>query len=219
MSRRHIGYITLAMSLLAMLLASCSPAPDTSAYQAVCHGPPLGTVEQRNQAMEDGYEVNRRYDCITAASYAAVTAQQARWQAAHTPAALAQREAESAAQRRQAAARRVAAAAARASAAQAAPAVVDLRMVDVNTAPEAEIANVITVGPLVAAEIIAARNQRRFRDWEDLTHRVVGLSAAQPAVYASLCGLTVDGRSLEGAPPNPAIAAALFNKYQSRKAR
>ena len=67
-----------------------------------------------------------------------------------------------------------------------------LRNIDVNTATEADIAGVISVGPEVAAQVLVERNKRRFSDWADLVTRVVGLGAAQPAAYASICGLTVD---------------------------
>jgi hypothetical protein len=47
-----------------------------------------------------------------------------------------------------------------------------------------------------------------------MSNRVIGLSAAQTAVYASICGLNVDGKSLDGAPPNAAMAASISKKYQ-----
>jgi len=58
------------------------------------------------------------------------------------------------------------------------------------------------VGSDGAAAIVHARQQAGpFIDWADLVHRVVLLSAAQRAVTASRCGLTVNGRSLGGAEP------------------
>jgi hypothetical protein len=48
----------------------------------LCHGQPLRTVEARNKALEDGYEVVRMFDCISKASYAEVVASTARAEAA-----------------------------------------------------------------------------------------------------------------------------------------
>ena len=200
---------------MAILLTGCSKSVEESpAYQAACYGPPLRSIEQRNKAMEDGYSINRQYDCIDRASFAAVERQQIEWKAANTPEAIARRDAEFAAQRERDIAERARQAAAEESqAAEPLPAIV-LHDVDANAASEADIASVITVGPNVAAQIVEERNKRHFSDWADLVHRVVGLSAAQPAVYASICGLTVNGRSLEGAPPNPIMAAMLQRKYE-----
>lgn len=207
---------------LVAVLTGCAPGIEESpAYQAACHGPPLESLEQRNQAIEDGYLINRQYDCIDKASFLAVQRQRAEWQAANTPEAIAQREAEFAAQlerskaqyQRGMAERSREAAAERRLAAAPLP-IIELREVDVNTASETEIAKVITLDAEVAAQIVAARNQRKFSGWADLVDRVVGLSTAQPAVYASTCGLTVNGQSLEGAPPNPTIAAILQRRLE-----
>jgi len=59
--------------LLGQLLASCSRGVEESpAYQAACQGPPLRKIERRNKAMEDGYNVNRQYDCIDKVSFVVV---------------------------------------------------------------------------------------------------------------------------------------------------
>jgi len=52
--------------VLLLVLNACGKKDpfDDPGYAAGCHGPPLGTVEARNQAMEDGYAINPRYDCI-----------------------------------------------------------------------------------------------------------------------------------------------------------
>ena len=47
--------------------------PPSSDYAAFCAGPPLRTVEKRNAALEDGYEIDRRFDCIAKTSYEEVT--------------------------------------------------------------------------------------------------------------------------------------------------
>jgi hypothetical protein len=174
----------------------------------------LRTAELRNKAMEDGYDINRQYDCIDKASFAAVTEQMAKWEAANTPEAIARRQAEFAEQRARDAEQRASKAAAEKGPAMEALQKIVLRDVDVNSATEAEIANVISVGPEVAAQIIRERDKRRFSDWADLVHRVVGLSAAQTAAHASICGLNVNGKSLDGAPPDATMAALIYRRYQ-----
>jgi DNA uptake protein ComE-like DNA-binding protein len=206
-----------AVLVMSLGITGCSEKPEaTAAYQAVCEGPPLRTMEMRNKALEDGYGIIRHFDCIDKASFAAIREQKARWDAAHTPEALARTEAEYAETRALYAEKRAREAAAAESAKPDVPAEFVLRNIDVNTATETDIASVISVGPQVAAQIVEQRNQRRFNDWADLVRRVVGLSAAQTAVYASTCGLTVDGKSLDGAPPNAATAASLARRYQGR---
>lgn len=205
---------TIAL-LSGLLAAGCSrPSEEsTAAYQAACHGAPLRDIELRNKAMEDGYAINPRYHCIDKASFIEINEQRARWQAANTPEAIAARDAQLAEEHARYLEQRTREReAAQNSIPQPPPAVV-LRSVDVNAATEAEIASVISVGPQVAAQVVAERNKRRFDDWPDLVNRVIGLSAAQPAVYASTCGLTVNGRSLDGAPPDAAMAASLAVKF------
>jgi hypothetical protein len=59
--------------LLVYSLVACSKASESEpGYEAACHGSPLKTTEHRNQAIEDGYIIDRRYDCINKASYVAV---------------------------------------------------------------------------------------------------------------------------------------------------
>jgi hypothetical protein len=142
-----------------------------------------------------------------------VREERAKWQAANTPAAIARREADFAQQSAHYAEQRAHAAAEEVQA-QESPSTIVLHDVDVNTATEEDIAKSIGVGPGVAAHIIEERNKRRFDDWPDLVNRVIGLSAAQTAVYASICGLSVNGKSLDGAPPNATMAAAILKKYQ-----
>lgn len=214
-TQRSIAILIITL-LMSLMVASCSKKMEESsaAYQAACQGPPLRTVELRNKAMEDGYGINRQYDCIDKASFVAVNEQRAQWETANTPEAIAKREAEFAEKRARYAEQRAREAAAEESSTTEALPNVVLRNTDVNTATEADIANVISVGPEVAAQIIGERNKRRFNDWADLVNRVIGLSAAQTAVYASICGLNVDGKSLDGAPPNAAMAASISKKYQ-----
>lgn len=68
--------------------------PSLCTNLAVCEGQPLRTVERRNQAMEDGFEINLRYDCITKQSAEVLAEQKAKWEAANTPEAKAARQAE-----------------------------------------------------------------------------------------------------------------------------
>lgn len=201
--------------LTALMLSACSqPIEETPAYQAACHGAPLRTPEKRNQAMEDSYSINRQFDCIDKASFAAVEEQRAQWEAANTPEAKAKREAEFTAQReRDRAERELREAEAAANQQPEELPLIVLSSVDVNTASEEEIAGVISIGPNTAAEVIAERNKRPFKDWTDLVYRVVGLSQAQPAAFASICGLNVNGKSLEGAAPDPLVAAHIQKQY------
>jgi len=89
--------IVLTMLSVSILMSGCSTAEDeasSSAYSAACEGPPLRNIELRNAAQEDGYDINPRYNCIDKASFVAVHEQRAKWEAANTPAALAQVAAE-----------------------------------------------------------------------------------------------------------------------------
>jgi hypothetical protein len=62
-----------ALPLLAHSLVGCSkPTEAEPGYQAACHGSPLKTTEQRQRALEDGYVIDGRHDCVNKASYAAV---------------------------------------------------------------------------------------------------------------------------------------------------
>lgn len=190
---------------LVTLLSGCSPnIEDTQAYKAVCEGAPLRTNEARNQALEDGYDVNRQYDCITKQSYMAVSEQNARWAAANTPEAIAKRAAEREQMRLDEQNRL----AREGAAADIAPIFV-LKPLDANTASELDLANMPAVGPAAAQRIVSERQVRRFADWADLVGRVVELSAAQTVFSASACGLTVDGASFPGAPMVAPEAAAL----------
>lgn len=205
--------VTAALTL-AIFLPGCSKnIEDTPAYQAACHGSPLRSIEQREKAKEDGYEFNHQFDCIDKASFAHVEQQRAQWRAENTPEAIAERKAKFAAQHELDLAEGARQAAAIKNQTEEALPPIVLRNVDVNTASEDEIANVITVSEELAAQIVEERKKGRFSDWADLINRVVGLSAAQPAAFASICGLTVNGRSLDGAPQNLTMAAALQRKY------
>ncbi len=211
----RVAATTIGLVVVSLTLTACKPSKEVqasrAAYAATCYGTPLRTLEARDKAFNDGYDIDRNFDCITKASYQAVTEARAQWTAANTPEAKAQRAAEREkmiakenAKRAEDAERE---ALARASVVPPPPLV--LRPVDVNTASESELAAVISVSAKTAATIVAERTKRPFTDWADVVNRVVGLSQAQSALYASVSGLTVNGKSLDGAPPDAQFAASL----------
>jgi hypothetical protein len=201
--------------LASLFLNGCAkPVEQTPEYLAACEGPPLRDVGMINQAMEDGYDINRHFRCIDKASFLAKKERHARWLAANTPEAKAKREAEFEALKARGREEQALREANEAKLAALKPLPVVLHKVDVNTAGEAELAEVISIGAQTAAQIVAARKVRRFEHWPDLVRRVISLSAAQPAAFASICGLTVNGKSLAGAAPDATMAAAIRDKYQ-----
>lgn len=196
------------------LLAACGG--HSEGYLAACHGEPLATIEEREQAQVEGYEIRPGYNCIDKQSWAAVQAQKAAWAAANTPEAKARRAAEENAARADAA--RVAAEREH-TPAQVPPLLerqepIDVSPVEANTASAARLSAVVSLTPEVVAQIVAARTQRPFADWGDLVARVTGLGAAQPAMFASVAGLTVNGESLSGAPPDANLAAQIRKRYR-----
>jgi DNA uptake protein ComE-like DNA-binding protein len=211
--------ILLLAAFASIVLAACAPRGRSQAYLAACHGAPLASVEAREEAMTQGYEIHPGYGCVTKESYAAVQVHQAAGAAANTPEARAAREAEFAATAARAEEERRQHAVAGVPSPLVAPDPVELRPVDVNTATQAELAAVIGVGDEVAAQIVAARRDRRFRDWADLVARVAGLSAAQPAAVASIGGLNVNGESLSGAPPDAPMAQRIRDRRRQYETR
>jgi len=57
--------------VLALAAAACAKKDpfDDPYYAAACHGPPLETIEQRSQAMQDGYTISVRFGCIEKRSW------------------------------------------------------------------------------------------------------------------------------------------------------
>ena len=100
LARSRSVAIILAL-VAANLLGACGKAPPAMNAEALalCHGEPLRSIEKRNAALEAGYDVHRRYDCITKESFASIAAQKAAWDAGHTPAAIAAEKKEFEAQR------------------------------------------------------------------------------------------------------------------------
>lgn len=74
---------TIAVLLGFAVFALMHRAQSVRDYDpAVCAGPPLRTVEEREEAQVKGYDINRTYDCITRASHDQVAAAEAKWRAA-----------------------------------------------------------------------------------------------------------------------------------------
>lgn len=57
--------------LLLAALAACKKGPDPE-FVATCHGPPLKGAEEHEKAMQEGYDINPKFKCITIESYAYV---------------------------------------------------------------------------------------------------------------------------------------------------
>lgn len=211
-----------SLLIAAVAAAACKPSQPSADYLAACEGPPLRTVERREQAMQDGYEIDRRYDCITKSSAKVLAEQKAQWEAANTPEAKAARQAEfdrraaESKERREAQAKVETEALAererRWAAAEAAPIV----PVEINSATESQLASLQGLSDAVVQQIIVERAKGGFKAWDDVVHRVVGLSAAETAVRASAFGLTVNGRSLDGAEPDSPIARYARDKWRRR---
>jgi DNA uptake protein ComE-like DNA-binding protein len=205
---------TLHASLLvaAVALVACKPSELSAAYLAVCEGQPLRTGAHRHQAIENGYEINRQYDCVTKRSATAVAAQNAQWAAEHTPTVMAARRAEvdrhnaesklRDAMRAQAEVHAVAVREQRRVEDKAAV----IEQVEVNTATAAQLAKLEWLDAEVARQIVAERMKRRFDNWTDMVKRVDGLSTVETGMRASAFGLTVNGSSLKGAEPASSMA-------------
>lgn len=198
----------------AVLLTGCvQRVEETAEYKAACEGPPLGkNIVKRNQALEDGYLLNDRFDCIDKASYAAVKAEHAKYEAANTPEALAKEKAEFAEKRKRHEEELARKEEAEKNASVEAKSDFVFRIVEVNSGTEEELASLASIWPDTAAHIVAERKKGNFRDWSDLSSRVIGMSAAQSIAFASLSGLTVNGKSMEGAAPDAQAAAAYWKR-------
>lgn len=194
--------LRMAAVVYALLLAGCGGDGTASqAYQQACHGEPLPDQQAIYQAEADGYRINSRYRCIDRQSWQEVQAAMARLEHARRPEVQARAEAAADAEHAQRLARIAERAEAREQA-QAAVAPQVLQPVDANRGSREQLAAVCGVDHDGAEAIVLARQQGGpFTDWADLVHRVVPFSAAQSAVAASRCGLTVNGHSLAGAEP------------------
>lgn len=207
----------------AAVTTSCKPRQPSAEYLAICEGPPIhGDTERREQVMQEGLEIDPYHDCVTKRSVAFLAAEKAKWEAANTPEAKAARQAEferKAAEgrtEREAQAREQAAARAERERRWAEEEAKPIQAVEINTATESELASVQGMDADMARQIVSEREKGRFKDWPDVVHRVVALSAAQTAARASGFGLTVNGRSLEGAEPGSGVARYLREQWRRR---
>ena len=188
-------------ALAAIVAVGCSKKPEYSAeYLANCDGPPLRSVEERQAAMEKGVYV-QGLNCIRSKEATE------RHRAAHekTMAEYQARKLESESRREEV----------KPPQAPAAPAFV-FRMLEINQASEADLAAFPTLGDVGAREIVAERAKGPYREWADVVRRTTALSQAQSAAYSSVMGLTVNGKSLDGAPPDERAAMAYARRVQSR---
>jgi hypothetical protein len=213
MTPRYIGFLFVALLILlawSRFRGHGDADMESPRYKAICHGPPVHNIEDREKAMQEGYVIHPSWVCITKDSWEAVQRQKAEEAAARTPEAIARREAER--QKRIAEAQLEADARARERAEEdardeaariAARQIVPVHLVEINTATKSQLA--AFVGADDAAGVIEERRKRAFRDWADVVNRVFALSQAATAARASWGGLTVNGQSLPGAEP-PAIA-------------
>lgn len=204
------------------LMTACKPPQPSADYLAVCDGQPLRTVARRSQAMEDGYDIDRRYDCITKQSAKKLAEEKAQWLAANTPEALAAEQMKHERRRaeekmsRDAAAKLESEARAEQERQWAAAEATPIQAVDINSATEAQLKGVEGLSTDDVADILKERKKRSFYDWGDLVNRVVGLSSAETAARASAFGLTVNGRSISGAEPNSDLAKYARDKWRRR---
>ena len=191
----------LVPALAAIVAAGCSKKPEYSAeYLANCEGPPLRSVEERQAAMEKGVYV-QGLNCIRSKEATE------RYRAAHE-----KMLADYQAQKLEAEARREQE---KPPEAPAAPEFV-FRILEINRASEADLAAFPTLGPAGAKEIVDERAKGPFREWADVVRRTMALSQAQSAAYSSVMGLTVNGKSLEGAPPDERAAMAYVRRVRPR---
>jgi hypothetical protein len=73
---RLIAPLVFMLCLLVFVLKKRTPAEDFDA--TACAGRPLKNLQARNDAIEAGYTINRRYDCIDKESFMAVAQQKRR---------------------------------------------------------------------------------------------------------------------------------------------
>jgi DNA uptake protein ComE-like DNA-binding protein len=217
----------VALFVTVVAAAACKPgqpSAEVAEYRAICDGPPLRSAEAREDAMQKGLEIDPRLHCVTKRSVQVLAEQKAQYEAANTPEAKAARQAEIEREMAEYKVRLEADLRAEAEAraererqwalAEAKP----IEPVEINTATESQLANVQGIDAKVARQIVAERAKGRFDGWPDVVHRVVGLSAAETAARASAFGLTVNGRSLEGAEPDSVIGRFAREKWRRRGA-
>jgi hypothetical protein len=78
MTNKYAGIALVAASLAALMTGCGREDPARAAERELqCAGPRLETLEQRNDALEQGYSINQRFDCIDRRSFEAVQRQNA----------------------------------------------------------------------------------------------------------------------------------------------
>lgn len=77
--------------------------------------------------------------------------------------------------------------------------------VDANQATQNELDAIKGIGPALSERIVAQRKKSAFTDWADLITRVHGVGNTSAAKF-SADGLTVNGKSYQGAPTDPGHA-------------
>jgi len=205
-SRRRIG-IAIAFIVVASMV-QCTrhylgkAQVATDAYAQACHGRPLGGPAERNQAMEDGYEINLVHDCISRQSYE------------EREAALAERgptlvspgaQARTAATMARPEVLGADAGAAELSADKSKAGMV--RQVDANTGNRTELTDVSGLDSALVEQILDKRSAGAFANWDDMIKRVDGLRVANRAALVSAGGLRVNGQSYAGTPAEAAVPA------------
>jgi|CXWL01.1.fsa_nt_gi pimeloyl-ACP methyl ester carboxylesterase len=80
---RMLGVILALVVLLVIAALMPKPGAPKPYDETVCAGPPLRTVQEREEAHEAGYVINGRYGCIDKASFEQVKQQQLAWDRQH----------------------------------------------------------------------------------------------------------------------------------------
>ena len=205
-SPRRLNTITKVI-LLGIAISGCTKVPD-SAYKAACHGDPL-TVATHTQAIENGWQIDGTYNCIDKASYE-------KWAATFSPAELAAESSSFSDKQEKAKVDGKQDPTDKEQYIDEALANMNTRPVEANAAYYFELGNIVGVGGEAGMQILQAREKRLFTDWDDMLARVPVFKVAQTAHDASISGMTVNGKSLLGANPNPKAATAIYEK-QLRK--
>lgn len=205
--------ICAVISLSALVSACGSDVTESKEYQAACHGQPLKGIAARNQAIEDGFAINEKYKCIDKRSYDAYQERMAERAYALSPEGIAEREAREEAEHQKRLEEIEIRRAERMLAEANKPQFV-FSPSEINTATAEELAAVCSIRADSAEDIVDERDTNgRFESWPDVVHRVLALHSAQNAMFASICGLTVNGESLAGAPADEHMAEQIFNRY------
>jgi len=70
---------------------------------------------------------------------------------------------------------------------------------DINQANEAELDSIKGMGPALSANVLKARTQESFEDWQDLMQRVSGIRQNKAKQFSEQ-GLTVNGQAFNTKP-------------------